>query len=99
MSITNRALIAHSLPLRLTIEEMASPTDVIDGFFRCFDMEDCRDILWLVFMQVLTLDDLTVPSSARTREEILLLYTELERLIEACLIITKKTVSNETLQS
>jgi hypothetical protein len=88
MSNTNRAFIAHNLPLRLTPEEMDQPAEVIAEFFSGFDLEDCRDILWLALSSTLCLDDEALGNSI-SRIELLCCFVEIERLIEASFLIYK----------
>jgi hypothetical protein len=43
-----------NIPLRLTEEQTANPTSVLDEFFQCYHLSDIRPILWQWLTEVLS---------------------------------------------
>jgi hypothetical protein len=88
MDQTNRALIASNTPLRLTVEEMDAPSEVVRAYFQVFDLESCREILWVVVSHTICADDEDLGIDVN-RHEVLTFYEETERLIEAVHLISQ----------
>jgi hypothetical protein len=90
MRRTNRSIVAGDIPLRLSPEEIKAPEMVLRLFLQSFDLENCRDILWLAFSLTLCSADETIGIDY-TRTEILAFYEETERLIEAVCVLRSAT--------
>ena len=88
MCQTNRATIALNTPLRLTTREMQDPVAIFQSFCSGFDLEYCRQILWLAFSAALCQDDETLGVTVK-RADLLAYYEEIERLIEAAYLLYK----------
>ena len=82
MGTTNRSVIAANIPLRLTLAEMEAPQAVVKSFLQSFDLEFCRDVLWLCLSSVMCQDDENL-GTAFNRDELFAFFEGLERLIEA----------------
>jgi hypothetical protein len=78
---TNRAITARTTPLRLTQLEILNPQLVVQSFFKSFDLEYVRELLWLMTSITICLDDEKLGTSI-SRGQILAFYEELERDLE-----------------
>ena len=65
MDVLNSAIVAANLPLRLTISEMGDPSPVIDEFFCCFSLDDCRQLIGFVFDSTVSLSDDSLDGASR----------------------------------
>jgi hypothetical protein len=92
---TNRAITARTTPLRLTQLEILNPQLVVQSFFKSFDLEYVRELLWLMTSITICLDDEKLGTSI-SRGQILAFYEELDRALEAmCLILPHETLNTD----
>ena len=76
----------YNQPIRLRPEEMAAPQQVLQEFFEVFPLADTRRLLWLAVEAALS-----QPHSpfdvAEERQSLLWLYHQLERMLEAGMLL------------
>ena len=76
----------YNQPIRLLPEEVAAPQQVLQEFFESFELADTRRLLWLAVEAALSL-----PHSpfdvAEERQSLLWLYHQLERMLEAGMLL------------
>ncbi len=89
----NRDLIAPNQPLLLNLEEIASPSKVIEDFLSCFDMESLRRLYDLLLFTAMEMDDERLGLEI-TRYELSLFFERLPKIFEAMHCFGKKW--NET---
>jgi hypothetical protein len=74
----------------LSEEEMQDPIGMFEQFFSNYHLHECRDILWSMVYTCLTTDN-TEFGNPEERANLLLRYKDLERLLEACALVIKKS--------
>lgn len=72
--------------LQLKEEEKQDPMLVIERFFGDYRLYECRDRLWTMVETCLTTDNDSF-NDAEDRGNLLLHYRDLERLLEACVLL------------
>jgi hypothetical protein len=85
----NRDLIAPNQPLLLTLEEIASPSIVIEHFLGCFDMESLRRLYELLLFTAMEMDDERLGLEI-TRSELSLFFEQLPKIFEAMYCLGKE---------
>ena len=76
--------------LLLAEDEMQNPIGVFEQFFNDYRLHECRYILWSMVQTCLTTDN-TEFGNPEERADLLLRYKDLERLLEACTLVVKKS--------
>lgn len=79
----------YNRPIRLSEEEQANPLEVLQDFFFCNRLHDIRDLLWNMVVNSLYVPD-SVFDKARERQNLLGLYRDLERVLEAALVLSRQ---------
>ena len=74
----------------LSEEEMQDPVGMLEQFFSNYHLHECRDILWSMVYTCLTTDN-TEFGNPEERANLLLRHQDLERLLEACALVIKKS--------
>ena len=76
--------------LLLAEDEMQDPVGVVERFFSDYRLHECRYMLWTMVQTCLTTDN-TDYGNPEERADLLLRYKDLERLLEACTLVVKKS--------
>lgn len=76
----------YNQPIRLSPEEAAAPQQVLQEFFEVFPLADTRRLLWLAVESALSLPH-TPFDTAEERQSLLWLYHQLERVLEAGMLL------------
>lgn len=82
----------YNRPIRLSTEETATPLQVLQDFFQNCPLGETRRLLWQVVEAALALPD-SAFDDASERRTLLWLYRELERVLEAALLLSEKSTS------
>jgi len=85
----------YNRPIRLSEEEQANPLEVLQDFFFCNRLHDIRDLLWNMVTNSLYVPD-SVFDKAAERQGMLGLYHDLERVLEAALLLTRQEENLES---
>lgn len=85
----------YNRPIRLSEEEQANPLEVLQGFFFCNRLHELRDMLWSMVSNSLCVPD-SVFDKAEERQSLLGLYRDIERVLEAALLLTRQQENPET---
>jgi hypothetical protein len=91
---SNRAAIARRLPLRLTPQEMEEPLFILLNFFQTYDLEDIRELGWVLVSRTLCQGDEELEGISR--EDILLYFEDVEKLLEAVFLFCQKLPAKTT---
>jgi hypothetical protein len=81
--------------LHLKEEERQDPMLTIERFFADYRLHECRHHLWTMVETCLTTDN-TCFSDAEERGNLLLHYRDLERLLEASVLLLDKQAKTST---
>lgn len=79
----------YNQPIRLSAEEQAQPLAVIKEFFEVCPLSQGRQLLWHMAENALRAD-YTLYDSAKERSQLLWFYRELERTMEACVVLANQ---------
>jgi hypothetical protein len=82
---SNKSVIAHNIPLRLTFEQMENPMDVLAAFFGDLSLDETREILWEAFSKALQVEK-EAPDDLSCKD-LLYLHGLFEALIEASFLL------------
>jgi hypothetical protein len=81
----------YDRPIRLTEEEMADPLAVLRFFFSGTPLSETRQMLWDMVTASLRIRDCLAFETPEQRENLLLLYHDIERALEAAWLISEQT--------
>lgn len=79
----------YDRPIRLSAEEQTDLIPLLQGFFFCFPLSELRTTLWQMLQASLSAPD-TVFDDALERQNLLGLYEELERALEAAFLLSQQ---------
>ncbi|MET0391978.1 MAG: hypothetical protein ABW019_02505 [Chitinophagaceae bacterium] len=89
----------YNQPIRLRPEEAAAPQQVLQEFFEVFPLADTRRLLWLAVEAALSQPH-SIFDNAAERQSLLWLYHQLERVLEAGMLVGQagdsSSVADET---
>lgn len=83
----------YNRPIRLSEAEQVNPLEVLQDFFFCNRLHELRQLLWNVVTNSLCVPD-SVFDKAAERQNLLGLYRDLERALEAALLLSEQKESN-----
>lgn len=83
----------YNRPIRLSEEEQANPLEVLQDFFFCNRLHELRELLWNMVANSLCVPD-SVFDKAIERQNLLGLYQDLERVLEAALLLSGQPENN-----
>lgn len=89
MRTVNRHPEWENQPLRLNEEERQNLYGVLEHFFRDFDLQDIREILWDWLVAAMSTESGSY-DSGYSRSNLIFVYERLESLIEAAHGITRR---------
>jgi hypothetical protein len=76
----------YNQPIRLDTEK---PNEVIKNFFSAYELSEIRQYLWNMVEVSITTDN-RIFDEARDRENLMWFYSQLEELIEAAYLLSKR---------
>lgn len=79
----------YNRPIRLTEEEKANPLEVLRIFFVETNLSEIRSELWQVVATCASVQD-SVFDDPIKRQNLLILYREVERALEAALLLSEQ---------
>ncbi|MET0392736.1 MAG: hypothetical protein ABW019_06325 [Chitinophagaceae bacterium] len=87
----------YNQPIRLRPEEAAAPQQVLQEFFEVFPLADTRRLLWLAVEAALSQPHSPFDDAAE-RQSLLWLYHQLERMLEAGLLLGRASHERVTVK-
>jgi hypothetical protein len=77
-------------PMRLSSDEKKNPLHVIAEFFECYHLHEIRALLWSWLSEIIVSPN-GISNDAQERSNHLFFYEKIEALIEAVLVLLKRT--------
>lgn len=76
-------------PLRLNAEEREDPARVFQEFFKCFHLQEVRQVLW-EWMVETVVSDRCGGHDSQERSSAIFFYEKMEELVEAAFLMNRK---------
>lgn len=83
----------YNRPIHLSLEEQANPLEILQDFFFCNPLADVRELLWNMVANSLCVPD-SVFDDAGQRQSLMALYRDIERVLEAALLLSGQKENN-----